>query len=373
MELNIKEKFNDFIKVIEQQKIETSNNYVLNECISNKCICSLTSDSQNSEYLIEKNVSIHKSKSSTNNNLKKSSTDEKVENKEIKEKYEDNKSNSTIKNNTKEKKKYKDLFDLAEERKISNDELSLLDDNTLIIKEVKNKIKNLENSSISSESKDILDKNKKVRSKFKFENDEEELEHLFNKIIQRKNEKKITSEIPKENTKSIIQDNLNIKKYDFEEIIKLNDISLIFKRIHKIFYDNVFMESTRGWNLQNNIYVLNFNILKQNLSKVNIGINNNFLSIGYLYNDFENPKSFINKDNYSYWLDINLTKNIISSKTLKPTSKLLTSCIKNLEKSKKFKKKIGHSIYKCFKNKVQVYGNKNIIIDIIFYIKYMNV
>ena len=400
MEISIKEKFNDFIKLIENQKNESSNNFNA-EIVINNCLCSLTSDSENSAYIFEKknisnelnniNLSEHNKYCQNTDDKLKSSKDYKDitdNNKDItnnnKDIADNNKNitdnNKDITNNNKDItdigiKKYKDLFDLALERDISNDNVSLLDDNTIIIKEVKNKLYNIDNNTISSESKEILDNNKKIRSKFKFENDEDELEHLFNKIIKKRNEKKI--ELMAEKELYVTTNNIqNIKidtKNSIEEIINenKNDISIIFNKVFKIIYNNVFIESTRGWNTQNNIYVMNFDILKKNLTKIDIGQHNNLISIGYIYRDFENPKSFIDKDIYNYWININLTKNIVTNNNVKAKSKLLISCIKNLEKSSKFKKRIGQHYYKCLKKKVQVYGNKNIFVEIIFYIKYL--
>ena len=76
------------------------------------------------------------------------------------------------------------------------------------------------------------------------------------------------------------------------------------------------------------------------------------------------------KDFTKYWVGYHIESTNPQLKFLNYTikNKILFYCFKNLSKSLKFKKRIGSTNYKFIKKTVQLYGNKNLILDFIFYL-----
>ena len=131
----------------------------------------------------------------------------------------------------------------------------------------------------------------------------------------------------------------------------------------------LFEESTRGWNFSENIYIMNFNKLIDNLKKI-IFVKDHETKFGFLYRDFTNPKIFGEKDFTKYWVgnEISSESDSIIKINYSIKNKILYYSFKNLSKSLKFKKRIGKLYYKFIKKSVQVFDNKNLIIDVIFYV-----
>jgi hypothetical protein len=195
------------------------------------------------------------------------------------------------------------------------------------------------------------------------------LENLFNKTIMKKNNKNI-----KDN-----QNNINYKK---NNLFKGD----ILKHICSDIEEKIFIESTRGFNLRENIFKLRIDKLKENLKNYNPSSN---ITVGYIYRDFNNIKSYMNSDINTYWLNVYKTSDIITEKYLDPNSKLLQSCLKNLANNNKFKKKINSETIRAFKKTIEInniipkssqtthlienqnmqHNYSSIIIDIIFYTK----
>ncbi len=171
------------------------------------------------------------------------------------------------------------------------------------------------------------------------------LELIFNKVVENK-----------------ASNNKLIKKIKNDDILKGD----ILKNLCSDIEEKIFLESTRGFNIKDNVFKIRFDKLKQKLSEYKIPI---FYSIGYIYRDFNNPKSFLEKDINIYWLDFCKKDGIITTNYLKPQSRMLQACLKNLSNNNKFKKKINGENIRAFKKSVQI-NNSQQIIDLIFYVKY---
>jgi len=199
------------------------------------------------------------------------------------------------------------------------------------------------------------------------------LENLFNKTIMKKNNEN------NQNNQNNQNNNINYKK---NNLFKGD----ILKHICSDIEEKIFLESTRGFNLRENIFKLRIDKLKENLKNYNPS---STITVGYIYRDFNNIKSYMNSDINTYWLNVYKTSDIITEKYLDPNSKLLQSCLKNLANNNKFKKKINNEIIRAFKKTIEINNivpvstqsthlieNQNmqrnyssIIIDIIFYTK----
>jgi hypothetical protein len=174
------------------------------------------------------------------------------------------------------------------------------------------------------------------------------LEEMFNKVMI----KKINNQ---DNDDNIDNNNL-IKKNNLNKGNFLKNLCLDIE-------EKIFIEATRGFNIKENVFKLRMDKLKEKFQNYNAPI-----IIGYIYRDFNNPKSFINEDIDTFWLNIVKKDNVITEKYLESNNKLLKACLKNFSISTKFKKKINDEIIRAFKKTVQIY-NTDFIIDIIFYVK----
>ena len=160
------------------------------------------------------------------------------------------------------------------------------------------------------------------------------------------------------------------KENDEHDIIEENsekDINEKLKNICTDIEEKVFIESTRGFNIKEDVYILRMDKLQENLMKYKY--RGNEYSIGYLYRNYNNSKSYINKELDKYWLNTYNDNGKLVEKELESKNKLLKSCLKNFSDSNKFKKKINDNIFRAFKKTVQIYKNE-LLIDIIFYVKY---
>lgn len=303
-----------------------------------------------------------------------------------------NKSNKS-KNNSKENIFIDDKF--SEE----NNELSLLEDDYFIGKKKSfNNINNLDKSDNLNNSDNLYnsynsDKSNSIKTEFqnifliddymkdkkikKNESSEikNKLEDMYNKILSKKSKKK---------------NNQNNKLIEFEisNYIKLNPNESENKVITKPKLDDniknlsnmlefIFNESIRGWNQENSLYILHLDKLKDNLKKISYNDNfKNEIKFGFIYRNFNEPKIYVCNDFTKYWIGyINESKNPNQLYQTKYTmkDKILFYCLKNLIKSNKFKKKISKWNYKFLKKTVQIYGHKNLLIDIILFLGIKNI
>jgi len=204
--------------------------------------------------------------------------------------------------------------------------------------------------SVDEEFKQFFSKDKKKRldidSKEKQFN---KLEKFYDKVIKNKLDNK------KEKSKEI-----DIHNYKKKDLVKI-----LLNKIEK----EIYLESTRGYNIEQNIYKLNIDKLKLNLSKFNVSSESK-CTVGYLYRNYNDPKAYINTTENSHWLEISNTENKVIEKELDNKDKFLNSCLKNFKKIQKFKKQIGSSLYRAHIKTVEIINTKNLVIDIIFFVKY---
>jgi len=259
-----------------------------------------------------------------------------------------------------------------------NDELSLLEDdffigntyncdkNTYHQNNKSNKSNELTTKTIDTEFQNIflINKNQPQIDKKKNESSEikNKLENIYNKII-----------IKNQNN------NIKLNEFVLESYIgTINPINKMkmdmgIKKISELI-EYVYKESIRGWNHEHNLYILQFDKLKENYEKIVYNNITNSIKMGFIYRDFNEPKVYLDKDFTKYWIGFNIdfengnnsNKMIQTKYSIK--NKILFYCLKNLTKSNKFKKKISKWNYKFIKKTIQVYGNKNIFIDIILFV-----
>ena len=254
---------------------------------------------------------------------------------------------STDKELSKKKSKYDNVID-------SNSD-SNIDSKENIIYE-----KNKDDNSIDNEFKQFFSKDRKKKldtgSKNKPKDEQlKKLEKYYDKAINKQKEQK-----DKVKNGSEVLDENKHKKRDLVKIL-LDSIER-----------KIFLESTRGFNLDENIYKINMSKFKTNLLNFKLPLDSPKYTIGYLYRDYTNPKvySLINETNF--WLDTYKNSNSpsIIEKELDSKDKFLLSCLKNFKQTRKFKKQIGSTLVRAQIKTVEVLNTKNLIIDVIIYVKY---
>ena len=221
-----------------------------------------------------------------------------------------------------------------------------------------------ETGSIDEEFKQFFNKDKKKRldidSKEKQFN---KLEKYYDKVVKKTNEK-----INKNNIVNKLDNNPD-KKYeeiDESKYKKKDLVKIILNKIEK----EIYIESTRGYNIEQNIYKINMEKLRLNLSKFNLS-NNSKCVVGYLYRNYNNPKVYSTTNENTYWLEVsnNGFMGQIIQNELDSNDKFLNSCLKNFKQTKKFKKQIGSSLVRAHIKTVEILNSNNLIIDIIFFVK----
>lgn len=412
MEFEIKQKYNNFIKIIEkkekvdwlkqnttqpknQQYVTTNTNTntntnKINKQNSDTCDCEISSgfESVNStvnnehefQFINKPNVNLNQ-----NTNLKSDPNSE-----------SNTKFNSETNSMTHVNQQKISYFNQKNDFICNKTELSLLDDDNYIglnnnnYNPMTNNNSNIENNyklqskndfSNYSESSD----DKTINSEFKYlfnniqlsncpdknsiSNVKENLEKIFDKVIK----KKSLSQSQLQNNKQ--SSNVQIDIYDLNKIItnENNNINNLLDVLTNFLNKNIFEESTRGWNMENNVFVLNFNILKNVLEKIKYSSKPD-IKIGYFYRDFHNSKIYLDSDFTKYWIgnEFNSSENQIKKMNHTIKNKILFYSLKNLVESNKYKKKIGKYNYKFLKKTIQVFGNKGLIIDIVFYVGIKN-
>ena len=375
MNFEIRQKFNNFVKVIENKEkeewLKQNNNhsrYIPDVLVSNPDIIASTNimmgqnkiikeSDEHSECVCELSQgysSFEKShKSNDDKNLDKPDNI-----------LPDNilPDNDSINSQESYKINYTSNKAQLSNKKTSEDNLSLLEDDYVFehnkIKQELNIKKSVESGLKNKFKIDLLKKNK-------------EKNYLDNSDMGKKLEKTYDKILYKNETEN--NNLLKINPYDLENYLKNNKYSNQ-DNLSKLneFVEFIFNESTRGWNYDNSTYIFNFDKFKDNLKKIVVKSEYSNFKIGIIYRDYTNPKVHLEKDFSVGWIgySLGLEKNKLEIKktdySLK--NKVLYYCFKNLIKSNKFKKKIGSSNYKFIKKTVQVYGNKDLIIDIILYV-----
>ena len=218
---------------------------------------------------------------------------------------------------------------------------------------IKNNKKNLENNlSLLDDDFDIKICKTSVSNQINIE--QSEFKNIFDKFINKNSEEYKNDDV-------LIKDNLE-QIYN-EILIKKNKKNNIFTEKY------IFEESTKGWNFSYNIYIVDFIKLSDNLNKIIFPTNSN-IKIGFLHRDYLNPK--VNKEqNFTkFWIGCENSDeyNTIKKINYDTNNKILYYSFKNLSNFSKFKKKIGKTYFKFFKKTIQVLNNKDLIIDLIFYV-----
>lgn len=406
MNLEIKEKFNNFVKIIENKEkmewlkqinITKEKNQQFQE---NQELMSFNKNDHKNNYKNNCSCPIssgYDSESESKSELNKMSNDVNFINDD--NKFKSTNRSKSMDNCDKSSNKINMLNSNSIKTKNSSsnkyDELSLLEDDYFIGIEKNSKTSNnnlfndknsesnkLTSDTIGSEFQNIflinndLTKIKKIK---KNESSEikNNLENIYNKIIIKN---------PPQN---------KLHGYKISEYINLNKLETknrIDNGIKKIseLIEYIFNESTRGWNYEHNIYILQLEKLKENFEKVIFSNNinepcKNLIKLGFIYRNFNEPKVYLDKDFTKHWIGFNIDSNspnssngLINLKKMVQTKyqikdKILFYCLKNLTKSNKFKKKISKISYKFIKKTVQIYGNKDLIVDIILFVGIENI
>ncbi len=209
-----------------------------------------------------------------------------------------------------------------------------------------------DHDSVDSEFKELF--REKIRTKPELNSKEKQmkkLNKLFEKTVETINTK--TKNKEKEKKKEI-------QKMTSDELVKFLSSEL---------ESNIFLNSTKGFNVKEDIYKVRFDKLKTNLIKFTLP-DDKLCEIGYLYRNFNNPKVYSSTNINSHWLETTKKYNgTIVETELEPDNRFLTACMKNFLQSNKFKKKIGSYLFRAFKKTIQIYET-NLIVDIIFFVKY---
>lgn len=347
MNLEIAKKYDDFVKIIERKETLDKNN-------SNEiCNCSIssgyTSSTDNFSNKSNKcdNVStnpINSLPNYINNNININ-----YENMSL---LDDNFEIKIINNNNNNYKNNNSNSD-------NNSEKS-----TNTIDTIKSEFKQIFNNLVKNEKINIIGKNNLISDQNELNSDmsvKNKLEKKYNKILEKNIKMNGISE------KKSNQPNYYLSKYI--DLKKINNNEEMIKKFGFFCEKYLFEESTRGWNFISNTYIVNFDKLLENLKKI-IFIKEIETKIGYFYRDYSNPKINFEKDFSKYWIGYEKISQTNETNLIKYSikNKILYYSFKNLSESQKFKKRIGEYYYKIFKKTIQVFGSKDLIIDLIFYV-----
>lgn len=365
MNLEIKEKYNNFVKIIEtREKLEwlkQTNNDISNlqeskEFIEHKikpddCSCNISSGYTSISNKVENKKSTE-SKSKSNN----SSINDKIQKHISNKKYSNDDELSLLEDDYFISRK-----NLSNSNNLNNNDNSYIFDKSKNSNSVKTEFQNIFTISDNTLNKKIIGKNKSSEIKDKLEN-------IYNKTIIKKlqpNNKQI-NKLSGYNITNYINPMEQIDNKNIDSNIK--NLSLMV--------EYVFNESIRGWNQEHNLYIIQFDKLKENFEKIIFNPDmSNDVKFGVIYRDFNEPKTYLNKDFTKYWVGYNIKPSSLGKLQQTKYSikdKILFYCLKNLAKSNKFKKKISKWNYKFIKKTIQVYSHKNLLIDIILVVGIKN-
>jgi len=349
MNLEIKQKYDNFIKIIENKEwLEQQHDkkYISNLLIYNENM-DLINSTDNNQINNECKCEISSGYISflSNNSKDLSNNSDIISNNSL------NKNQINYLNN---KIDYKD-------------ELSLLEDNFIINN---NKIEEISDKTIKSEFKNLFNYNENLSEIKKSDNTtiNNKLEKIFANTLLKKNIHL--------NNKKINKNIINKNIYDLNNYINNEEYITtenLLKNLSKFIEKNLFEESTIGWNNEFNIYIINQDKLINNLKKI-IFTKKYEIKLGFIFRDYTNTKVYNETDFTKYWIGYENMSNMNDIKLINYSidNKVLYYCLKNLLIKSKFKKKIGKTYYKFIKKTVQNNKNTNIIIDLIFYVGIKN-
>lgn len=389
MNLEINPKYKNFIDMIDGK-----NNIPEDNC----CVCSSSEEesSNSTRNSFKKNIEIKNTSIANKNNAKPDSdsllstdSDDKNKNQILKNNISSDSSKSFKSKSNKSTKSFKIIKANKMAKEYSKNDLFNEDkeEQDLKIKTI-NKLDSIfeknkqDEKSVSLINTDNESNNEKIWIENKKDTDslDSEFKELFKKKINPRPEpnskEKQMNKLNKLFEKTIektLKSKTNKSKKDMDKKKSVNLSILnpddLLKKISTDMENSLFLGSTKGFDIKNDIYKLRFDKLKINLSKFDMLEMTN-LEIGYLYRNYNNPKVYKSIDMESFWLEtIKKMSGTIKESEIESNNKFLLACLKNFAVSNKFKKKIGSHMYRAFKKTIQVYGS-DLIIDVIFFIKY---
>jgi hypothetical protein len=137
------------------------------------------------------------------------------------------------------------------------------------------------------------------------------------------------------------------------------------KQICNQFENNCIMEATRGFSVKDDIYYINIELLKKHIIDFNRSIPENY-ECSILYRNYKDNKILLNANKNIGWLEISKTgEKFITSK-----NKLLSSSLRLFEKTNKYRKTFDTVKVRAFKISFLIYKT-NIKVDIFALTKYL--
>jgi hypothetical protein len=131
------------------------------------------------------------------------------------------------------------------------------------------------------------------------------------------------------------------------------------KKICKQFEEKCIIESTRGFNIKDDLYYINMDILTKNIAQFNSDIPQNY-ECSIFYRNYKDSRIVLNPDKKIGWMEI--TK--VGEKNINSKNKYLASSLRLFESTTKFRKNINGTKVRAFKNTFYVYKT-NIKIDVL--------
>ena len=118
------------------------------------------------------------------------------------------------------------------------------------------------------------------------------------------------------------------------------------------------MESTRGFNIKDDLYYINMDILSKNITRFNLNIPGNY-ECSIFYRSYKDQRVVLNPDKKIGWMEISKK----GEQNINSKNKYLSSGLRLFESTNKFRKTINGTRVRAFKNTFYVYKT-NIKIDI---------
>lgn len=202
------------------------------------------------------------------------------------------------------------------------------------------------------------EKNKKKSSKKKNNKDEDEDENTQIKKLELLYENKINNNSGSKNDqnngsnkleKLLKSDNSN-KKPQYKDNLK---------KICKQFEEKCIMESTRGFNIKDDLYYISMDVLRKNIAQFNSSISTDYECLIF-YRNFKDNRIVFNPDKKVGWMEI--TKS--GERNINSKNKYLSSSLRLFETTDKFRKTINGTKVRAFKNSFYIYKT-NIKIDVL--------
>lgn len=130
------------------------------------------------------------------------------------------------------------------------------------------------------------------------------------------------------------------------------------KKICKQFEEKCIMESTRGFNIKDDLYYINMELLSKNIAQFNLNISDSY-ECSVFYRSYKDQRVLQNPDKKIGWMEI--TKK--GEQNVNSKNKYLSSSLRLFESTTKFRKTINGTKVRAFKTTFYVYKT-NIKIDI---------